>query len=111
MTGPKRYGIYTARFPFLEIRGEKIRPVIVISAPHSEHNIVVIVPISSKSGLEAIDVKLGYWQDEGLMKPSVARVHRLTSMLQSDLLAELGQLTERDAALVRKSLQKLLELS
>lgn len=95
MTKPKLYGVYTARFPFLETKKSKIRPVIIISAPYGVHNIVAIVPISSKSKREAIDVSLDDWQLEGLLRESMARVHRMTTMLTSDLLADLGSLRKR----------------
>jgi mRNA-degrading endonuclease toxin of MazEF toxin-antitoxin module len=107
---PKRYGIYTARFPFLETNEGKIRPVIVISSPQGEHNAITIIPISSKPKQEDVDITLDDWESEGLIKPSCARTHRLTTMLQSDLLAELGELTPRDVEALRQAMRSFLDL-
>lgn len=111
MNQPNVLGVYTARFAFLEKPHAKIRPVIVVSQPQSQHNIIAVVPISSKEHRETIDVQLAEWQQAGLRKPSVARVHRITTMLQADLVAELGTLQANDARNVRTALRKLLTLS
>lgn len=86
MSVPKLFGVYTAQFPFLDAQETKIRPVIVIGKPWGQHKIVAVVPISSKNTFEEVDVALHHWSNEGLLKPSVARVHRLTTILQSDLM-------------------------
>lgn len=107
---PKLFGVYTAQFPFLDIQETKIRPVVIISKPQGQHKVLVVVPISSKSIVEEIDVTLRHWSDEGLLKPSVARVHRLTTMLQTDLVAELGELTQEDKQSLLAALRRLLNL-
>ena len=110
MSAPKLLGIYTARFPYLEASRDKIRPVIVMSKPYGEFGVVAIVPISSKTTLQAVDIKLSEWKSSGLAKVSIARVHRLTTMLQSDLIAELGQVGGRDAKALKASVQAFLNL-
>jgi len=107
---PKLYGVYTARFPYLERSKDKVRPVAVVSRSHGEFGVVAIVPISSKSDLEIVDVRLSGLESAGLAKASVARVHRLTTMLQADLIAELGQLSSKDIQALKASLRKFLEL-
>jgi mRNA-degrading endonuclease toxin of MazEF toxin-antitoxin module len=59
---------------------------------------------------DSIDVQLKEWIKSGLLKPSVARIHRITTMLQSDLLAEIGELKEHDIENIQSSLRKLLAL-
>ena len=103
-------GVYTARFPYIESSLDKIRPVLVISQPYGEYGVVAIVPLSSKSALEAVDVRLGGWQRAELAKASVARVHRLTTMLQSDLIGELGQLDNNDIKALKDALREFLHL-
>jgi mRNA-degrading endonuclease toxin of MazEF toxin-antitoxin module len=107
---PKLYGVYTAQFPFLDAQETKIRPVIVIGEPRGQHKILAVVPISSKSALKDVDISLRHWPDEGLLKQSVARVHRLTVVLQADLIAELGELTQEDEQNLRSALKQLLNL-
>lgn len=110
MSGPKLFGVYTAQFPFLDAHETKIRPVIIIGKPHGQHNVVVVIPISSRSTIAKVDVALQHWSDEGLLKPSVARVHRLTTILQSDIIAELGQLAPDDKQSLRSALRQLMDL-
>lgn len=110
MSVPRVFGVYTAQFPFLDIQTAKIRPVIVISKPQGQHKVVAVVPISSKSIVEGVDISLRNWSDEGLLKPSVARVHRITTMLQADLIAELGELTSEDKQNLQAALKMLLNL-
>ena len=110
MSVPKLFGVYTAQFPFLDNQETKIRPVIVVSKPQGRHKILAVVPISSKNVLEAVDAFLHHWSDAGLIKPSVARVHRLMTMLQADLIAELGGLTQDDTEDLRTALRRLLNL-
>lgn len=110
MSEPTLFGIYTAQFPFLDNNETKLRPVIVISQPQGRHNIVVIIPISSQIKREGPDIILQQWSSAGLIKPSVARLHRLTTMLQSDLIAELGELQSKDIKSLKDAIRTFLEL-
>jgi mRNA interferase MazF len=110
VSAPKVFGIYTARFPFLDSEETKIRPVIVISKPHGPHEIIAIVPVSSRLTHEEVDVVIAEWSEAGLLRPSVARVHRLTTMLQADLIADLGALSPEEVRALQVSLRKYLDL-
>lgn len=110
MNQAKIYGVYTARFPYIDKGSEKIRPVIVVSEPYGQYHVVAIVPVSSKSDRETVDLSLSCWESEGLIKQSIARTHRLTTMLQSDLNAELGILDSKDMKNLQSSLRKFLNL-
>lgn len=110
MNSSDTFKIYTTQFPFLDTQEAKVRPVIVISLPQGKHNLVAVIPLSSKPKREAVDVALGYWKSEGLVKPSIARVHRITTILQSDLLTELGQLAESDIKALKESIRTYLSI-
>lgn len=110
MSVPKVFGVYTARFPFLDSEETKIRPVIVISKPQGPHKVIAIVPVSSRLVREEVDVTIVEWSKAGMLKPSIARVHRLTTMLQADLIAVLGTLSAEEVQALRASLRKYLEL-
>ncbi|HSW99662.1 MAG TPA: type II toxin-antitoxin system PemK/MazF family toxin [Patescibacteria group bacterium] len=110
MSTPKAFGIYTARFPFLDSGETKIRPVVVVSKPQGSHKIIAIVPVSSRLTREEVDVAITEWSKAGLLKPSVARVHRLTTMLQADLIADLGVLSVEEIRALQTSLRKYLDL-
>ncbi|HUD07354.1 MAG TPA: type II toxin-antitoxin system PemK/MazF family toxin [Candidatus Saccharimonadales bacterium] len=104
------FGVYTTQLPFLDTKEAKVRPVIVVSQPHGKHNVIAIIPLSSKPNQEAVDIALSHWQNEGLVKPSIARVHRITTILQSDLLTELGQLDTSDIEALKESIRTFLNL-
>ena len=110
MSSASLFGVYTARFPYLETDKDKIRPVIVVSRPHSKHNIILVAPVSSMAELESADIAIKNWREAGLVKPSVARVHRLTSLLQSDLTSHLGGLSVADKKNLQRALRELLNL-
>lgn len=69
MSEPKVFGVYTAQFPFLDLQESKIRPVIVLSRPHGQHKIVAIIPISSKTTYEKVDVTLAKWSRSAYLSP------------------------------------------
>jgi mRNA-degrading endonuclease toxin of MazEF toxin-antitoxin module len=110
VTNSVLFVIYTARFPFLETESGKVRPIIVVSKPYGAHNVIAVVPISSTAIAERVDVSLSEWEQEGLLKSSVARVHRLSTMLQVDLLSELGPLQSEDVRSLQNSLRNYLQL-
>ena len=110
MSSARRYNVYTARFPFLDSSKSKIRPVIVLSQPYSVHKVVAVVPISSKLNPETVDVAINDLGAAGLLKPSVAQTHRLGTLLQSDLITQLGTLNVVDASKLQQSIRSFLGL-
>ena len=104
------FTVCLAKFRFLESDQYKIRPVIIIGRPYGLRQILMVIPVSSLSKSESVDVLLQSWQDVGLLKPSMARVHRLSAILQEDLLEEIGLINEKDQASIKKALKKLLAL-
>jgi mRNA-degrading endonuclease toxin of MazEF toxin-antitoxin module len=104
------FGLYTARFPFLENDKEKVRPVIVVSKPYGPYNILTVVPVSASTNKEEVGIELLEWQHSGLIEPSIARVHCLSALLQSELTSELGILSDKDQANLLEALKSLLGL-
>ncbi len=108
--GAQLFTVCLAKFRFIESDQFKIRPVIIVGFPHGERQILMVIPITSSAEPEPIDVTLKNWQDVGLLKPSVARVHRLTAVLQKDLLEEIGSIDKNDQVNIRVALKELLVL-
>ena len=82
----------------------------VVSRLHGRYGIVAIIPVSSKPGRHSVDVALARWSAEGLALSSVGRVGRITTMLQSDLVAELGRLGADDEVSLQEALRSYLLL-
>lgn len=104
------YGVYTANFQFLDSTEAKVRPVIVVSSPQGRYGVTAVVPVSSRAEREAVDVAISGWNEAGLIKASVARVHRLTTMLETDLVAYLGELHGLDVGELQGSMRRFLNL-
>lgn len=107
---PNVFSICLGKFRFLESDQQKIRPVIVVSKPHGNRRILMAIPISSSSKAESVDVALQDWQEHNLLKPSIARVHRLSAMLENDVLEEIGMLGEEQVRSIKASLKQLLDI-
>jgi mRNA-degrading endonuclease toxin of MazEF toxin-antitoxin module len=108
--GVKPYTVCLAKFRFLESEQFKVRPVIVARHPYGTRQVVAVIPISSSAGAESIDVVLQNWQAAGLLKASVARVHRISATLLKDLLEEIGSIDKIDQAAIKVALKELLIL-
>jgi mRNA-degrading endonuclease toxin of MazEF toxin-antitoxin module len=108
--GVKPYTACLAKFRFLESEQFKVRPVIVVGHPYGARQIVVVIPVSSSAGAESIDVVLQNWRAAGLLKTSVARVHRISATMQKDLLEEIGSIDKIDQTAIKSALKKLLIL-
>ncbi len=105
-----RFSVYLARIDYLETGQQKLRPVIAVSKPYGKHDVVIVIPVSSQLIQSEVDVCINDWQHSGLLKPSVARVHRLTSILRADLIEKIGEMSQKDQTALLESLKQLLEL-
>jgi mRNA-degrading endonuclease toxin of MazEF toxin-antitoxin module len=83
---------------------------VVISEPMGEYDIIAVIPISSTTAFTSVDIPVTKWRESGLAVKSVLRVHRLTTMLATDLVSELGSLSELDINLAKKSLTTYLNI-
>lgn len=104
------YGVYLARFSFIESGAYKARPVVVVSQPRGEHKVMLCIPLSTNLTKEDVDVPIADWEFSGLLQPTVARVHRLTAILGSNILEYIGNLQQYDEDSIKSALQKVFEL-
>ncbi len=103
------FGIYTVQFPYLDSGQTKLRPVIVISKPVGSYGVIAIVPISAQAKPEVVDIAITDWDTAGLIKPSTARVHRLTTVLESSLVSQLGAMSQKDASALQQAIKQFLD--
>jgi len=68
------------------------------------------IPISSSTQAEAVDVVLEDWKGNGLLKPSVARIHRLSAILEQDLIEEIGMIDDKHRQVIKSALKNLLDV-
>lgn len=107
---PKLYGVYLAKVGFLESPGFKIRPIIIVSKPRGSFKTVMAIPISTQTDQTDIDILIHDLSGTGLLKPSVARVHRLAATAGSQILEEIGLISVENQQAIQLALKKLLNL-
>lgn len=97
------------RYPFSNFSGSKVRPAIVVNAPHVSQD-VIIVPLTSKvSPLLAGEFVLVDWKAAGLNVTSAVK-RGLYTVNQSLAVKSIGKLSDIDASSLENSLRDWLSL-
>jgi mRNA interferase MazF len=101
--------VILVRYPFSDLTAAKVRPAVVVSAPHASED-VLIVPLTSRTtGLLAGEFVLADWQGSGLNLPSAVKRGRYT-VSSGLVLKSVGRLSSRDSQQVGSSLRRWLGL-
>lgn len=102
--------IILVRYPFSDLSGAKVRPAVVVSAPHSSQDIL-IVPLTSKTApLFAGEFLLADWKAGGLNVATAVK-RGLYTVHQTLIVKTVGRLSPHDAYQVQRSLREWLGLS
>ena len=101
--------VVLVRYPFSDFSDMKIRPAVVVNAPHTSQD-VFIIPLTSKtkSLLEGEFVLQG-WQQTGLNVESAVK-RGIYTVQEQLVLKRVGKLTDTDTANLAKSLRGWLGL-
>ena len=103
-------------FPFDDLSGTKVRPVVVLTDPVPPHDHVVEAFITSRIPTELLDTDVALdttdsgFGETGLRVPSAIRLHRLITVSTSLLLRELGRLPRSMEASVDSKFRQLFDL-
>jgi mRNA interferase MazF len=102
--------VVLVRYPFSDLTAAKVRPAVVVNAPHpSADNL--IVPLTSRvGGLQAGEFLLADWRTAGLNLPSAVK-RGLYTIHDSLVLKSVGRLSARDADRIEQSLRAWLGLA
>ena len=97
------------RYPFSDLSSSKVRPAVVVSAPHVSEDIM-ITPLTSKTGslLEG-EFVLSEWAAAGLNVVTAVK-RGLYTVHESLVVKVIGQLVEADTEQLEKSLRGWLGL-
>jgi len=68
---------------------------------------VIISPITSQKPRNQFDIVLEYWEKAGLLKPSVVRTSKITSIRGTELKRYLGDLHSHDLESVLNMCRRL----
>ena len=101
--------IILVRYPFSDLSGTKVRPAIVVNAPHVSQD-VFIVPLTSRiTSLLAGELVLAGWAAAGLNVPTAVK-RGLYTVHETLIIKPIGRLTLADAEQVERSLREWLGL-
>ncbi len=102
--------VILVRYPFSDLTAAKVRPAIVVGAPHPSAD-CLIVPLTSRvEGLLAGEFVLADWRAAGLNLPSAVK-RGLYTIHGNLVLKSVGRLSALDADRVKLSLRTWLGLA
>jgi mRNA interferase MazF len=101
--------IVLVRYPFSDLTSSKVRPAVVVNAPHSSQD-VLIVPLTSKTtGLLAGEFVLTDWKGARLNVETAAK-RGVFTIHERLILKRVGNLVTKDAEKLTVSLREWLGL-
>jgi len=101
--------VVLVRYPFSDLAGSKVRPAVVVSAPHTSQDIF-IVPLTSRiTSLLPGELILADWSHSGLHVPTAVK-RGLYTIHQSLIIKTLGQLSQPDIEHLEQALRNWLGL-
>ncbi|NLS77811.1 MAG: type II toxin-antitoxin system PemK/MazF family toxin [Chloroflexi bacterium] len=92
-------------FPFTDADEAKRRPALVLADTGDDD--LLVARVTSQAAHVAFDVELQDWRAEGLLLPSVARLHKVATLEKRLVDRALGHLSAGDWRQVRMALQRL----
>ena len=108
--------LVSVRFPYLDVPQQtKVRPALCLTKPLGKHQIVIIAFITTQhEDILPTDVVLDTVDEAfvqtGLKRPSVIRLHKLTSVTVESIQGEIGTLSASWEQEVQKKLTLLFNL-
>lgn len=101
--------IVLVRYPFSDLTNAKVRPAVIVNAPHASQD-VLLVPLTSKTGaLRAGEFVLAEWQRAGLNVETAAK-RGIFTIHEKLVLKSVGRLLTVDAEKLANSLREWLGL-
>ena len=109
MENCSRNDVILVRYPFTDLSSSKVRPAVVVSAPHSSED-VFVVPLTSKTrSLLAGEFVLGDWACAGLNVPTAVK-RGIYTVNRSLIIKRVGKLSNSDSKRLESSLREWLGL-
>ena len=94
MSNKKKQGeVWLADVLFKGTRQTKQRPVVIVGNELALDIDVIIAPVTSQKSINQFDIVLEYWKDTGLLKPSVVRTSKVTSIHGTEIETSFGRIT------------------
>ena len=109
MSNYSRGEVVLIRYPFSDLSGAKIRPAIIINAPHPSVD-VLIVPLTSKiTSLLPGEFVLKNWSQAGLNVQSAVK-RGIYTVQDTLIIKNVGQISDADLMTLDLSLRQWLNI-
>jgi len=95
-------------FPFTDLRGNKIRPAVVLNT--SELDVTICFITSELKWKTEYDVPISPSKNNGLKVSSLIRTNKIATIDSTLVLGELGKLSDVEIVKLDKCLKKLFQL-
>lgn len=99
--------VVLVRYPFSDLSGAKVRPAVVVSAPHPSQDLFVTPLTSRTTDLLAGEFVLADWAVVGLNVPTAVK-RGIYTIHVSLIVKSIGALTSSDAEQLARSLGQWL---
>jgi len=105
----KKGSIILIPFPFTDLKGNKIRPAVVLC--HSELDVTICFITSELRWKTKYDVSVLPSKGNGLKVPSLIRVSKIATINLDLVLGELGELSNAEINELNNCIKQLLQLT
>ena len=105
-----RNDVVLVRYPFTDRSDAKVRPAVIVSAPHSSLDLILVPLTSRVHFLLDGEFMLSDWQSAGLNVPTALK-RGMSTIHASIVLKKIGVLTQADAIALDTSLRRWLNLT
>lgn len=100
--------IVLVKFPFTNLGGSKLRPAVIIA--EAKLDVLLCFITSQTQWQDSFDIHMLPTSENGLLKESLIRTSKITTIEKPLLKGLLGKLSSDEIALVNQKLKELLEL-
>ena len=104
----KKGSVILISFPFTDLKGNKIRPAIVLCV--NEFDVTICFVTSELRWKAKYDIFISPSENNGLKVPSLIRIGKIATIDSNLVLGELGELSNTEIMKLNESLKGLLQL-
>lgn len=102
--------VVLVRYPFSDLTSSKVRPVVVVNAPHSSQDLFVVALTSKTGGLLAGEFVLAGWKTAGLNVETAVK-RGIFTIKETLVRKRVGRLENADVKHLENSLRNWLDLN
>lgn len=97
------------QYPFTNLTSSKVRPAVVVNAPHSSRDLIIVPLTSQLVNLLSGEFQLLEWQQAGLNVPTAVK-RGLFTLQENLVIRKVGRLSVTDETSLEQSLRHWLDL-